>query len=105
MSQKEGNLKNLDQDLPNDLIHNIPLKTLPQEWLWCQTWCGDGELSSAKVVDLCNNPRTKDSKITVAQRIIPEWKEYDNEIMDLKNRIEENVSIQEQSAPIQHTEL
>lgn len=28
----------------------------------------------------CNNPMTKESKLSSAMRIIPEWKEYDDEI-------------------------
>lgn len=31
----------------------------------------------------CNNPKTKEPKLTAAARIVPEWVEYDNEIKQL----------------------
>ena len=40
------------QDLPNNMIHQVPIKSLPQEWLWCETWCDDESLSTAKAIDL-----------------------------------------------------
>ena len=40
------------QDLPNNMIHQVALKSLPQEWLWCETWCSDKEKSKAKAIDL-----------------------------------------------------
>lgn len=45
-------LSNLDQDLPNNMIHNVPIKSLPQEWLWCETWCSDESKATAKTIDL-----------------------------------------------------
>lgn len=71
------------------MIHQVAIKSLPQEWLWCQTWCSDTDFSKAKVIDLCNNPQTKEAKLTAAQRIVPEWKDYDNEIKTLMARIAE----------------
>lgn len=65
------------------MIHQVAIKSLPQEWLWCQTWCNDDGLASAKTIDLCNNPMTKEAKLTAAQRIVPEWKDYDAEIKRL----------------------
>jgi UDP-glucose:glycoprotein glucosyltransferase len=47
-----NSLANLDQDLPNDVQHSIPIFSLPQEWLWCETWCDDNSLKSAKTIDL-----------------------------------------------------
>lgn len=38
----------------------------------------------------CNNPLTKEAKLTAAMRIIPEWKEYDNEIKRLQLEIDEH---------------
>jgi hypothetical protein len=35
----------------------------------------------------CNNPKTKEPKLTAAMRIIPEWKRRDNEIRQLQDRI------------------
>lgn len=89
LSQDPNSLANLDQDLPNNMIHQVSIKSLPQEWLWCQTWCSDRDFSKAKVIDLCNNPQTKEAKLTAAQRIVPEWKDYDTEIKNLMTRIED----------------
>lgn len=88
LSQDPNSLSNLDQDLPNNMIHQVAIKSLPQEWLWCQTWCNDETLSKAKTIDLCNNPLTKEAKLTAAQRIVPEWKDYDQEIKNLLNKAE-----------------
>lgn len=88
LSQDPNSLSNLDQDLPNNMIHQVSIKSLPQEWLWCQTWCSDRDFSRAKVIDLCNNPQTKEAKLTAAQRIVPEWKDYDAEIKALMSRAE-----------------
>jgi UDP-glucose:glycoprotein glucosyltransferase len=30
-----SSLSNLDQDLPNYLQHAVPMRSLPEEWLWC----------------------------------------------------------------------
>lgn len=35
----------------------------------------------------CNNPKTKEPKLEAAMRIVPEWKDYDNEIKSLWDRI------------------
>ena len=59
LSQDPNSLSNLDQDLPNNMIHQVPIKSLPQEWLWCETWCSKESLKDAKSIDLCNNPLTK----------------------------------------------
>ena len=40
------------QDLPNNMIHQVAIKSLPQEWLFCETWCSDEELEKAKTIDL-----------------------------------------------------
>ncbi|GMT03040.1 hypothetical protein PENTCL1PPCAC_25214, partial [Pristionchus entomophagus] len=80
LSSDPNSLSNLDQDLPNNMIHQVRIKSLPQEWLWCETWCDDGSKKAAKTIDLCNNPQTKEPKLESAMRIIPEWREYDAEI-------------------------
>ena len=59
LSQDPNSLSNLDQDLPNQLQHQIKIFSLPQDWLYCQTWCDDASLATAKTIDLCNNPLTK----------------------------------------------
>lgn len=78
------------------MIHQVAIKSLPQEWLWCQTWCSDSTFSKAKVIDLCNNPQTKEAKLTAAQRIVPEWKDYDLEIKNLINRVENEQEVHEE---------
>lgn len=53
------------QDLPNYAQHTVPIFSLPQEWLWCESWCGNSTKSKAKTIDLCNNPMTKEPKLQV----------------------------------------
>jgi hypothetical protein len=68
-------LANLDQDLPNLLqAHGIRIYSLPQEWLWCQSWCSASTMGSAKVIDLCNDPKYGVSKLGFAEKNISEWK-------------------------------
>jgi UDP-glucose:glycoprotein glucosyltransferase len=64
--------------------------SLPQEWLWCETWCSDESKAKAKTIDLCNNPLTKTPKLENAVRIIPEWSEYDGEIKALEESLHKN---------------
>ncbi|KAG9510100.1 UDP-glucose:glycoprotein glucosyltransferase, partial [Fragariocoptes setiger] len=92
LSQDPNSLSNLDQDLPNNMIHQVPIKSLPQEWLWCETWCDDESKALAKTIDLCNNPKTKEPKLTSARRIIAEWQDYDDEINEFYNSIMNNSS-------------
>ncbi|CAH1183606.1 unnamed protein product [Phaedon cochleariae] len=88
LSQDPNSLSNLDQDLPNNMIHQVAIKSLPQEWCWCETWCDDASKVRAKTIDLCNNPMTKEAKLTAAVRILPEWKGYDDEIRELQRKID-----------------
>jgi UDP-glucose:glycoprotein glucosyltransferase len=83
LSADPASLSNLDQDLPNHMQHNLPIHSLPQEWLWCETWCSDESFKDAKTIDLCNNPQTKEPKLDRARRQVPEWTEYDNEIREV----------------------
>ena len=55
LSQDPNSLANLDQDLPNNMIHQVPIKSLPQEWLWCETWCSESSKSAAKTIDLVSS--------------------------------------------------
>ena len=65
-----NSLANLDQDLPNYLQQmGVPIHSLPEEWLWCETWCGNASRAAAKTIDLCNNPLTKEPKLEQARRI------------------------------------
>jgi UDP-glucose:glycoprotein glucosyltransferase len=83
LSSDPASLSNLDQDLPNHMQHNLPIYSLPQEWLWCETWCSDESLRTARTIDLCNNPLTKEPKLERARRQVPEWTVYDEEIADV----------------------
>lgn len=87
LSADPNSLSNLDQDLPNHMQHHIPIHSLPQEWLWCETWCSDEDLESAKTIDLCNNPLTKEPKLERARRQVPEWTVYDDAIAALAKRV------------------
>ncbi|KAK9475337.1 UDP-glucose:glycoprotein glucosyltransferase-domain-containing protein [Dipodascopsis tothii] len=84
LSADPGSLANLDQDLPNYMQLQIPIFSLPQDWLWCETWCSDESLATAKTIDLCQNPMTKEPKLDRARRQIPEWTAYDDEIAALQ---------------------
>lgn len=119
LSADPNSLSNLDQDLPNNMQFNLPIHSLPQEWLWCETWCSDEDLAKAKTIDLCNNPQTKEPKLDRARRQVPEWNVYDEEIAALARRVKgekrkEVVDVQEEEqrrekkekdAEIEHSEL
>ncbi|KAI0073110.1 glycosyltransferase family 24 protein [Panus rudis PR-1116 ss-1] len=79
LSADPNSLANLDQDLPNNLQREVPIYSLPEDWLWCETWCSKDRLHRAKTIDLCQNPLTKEPKLSRARQI-PEWSTYDAEI-------------------------
>lgn len=83
LSSDPNSLANLDQDLPNNMQRNIKIYSLPQEWLWCETWCSDETKQRAKMIDLCNNPLRKETKQKAAKRVIPEWAAYRKEVEDV----------------------
>ena len=41
---------------------------------------------AARGVAQCNNPLTKEPKLSVAMRLLPEWAVYDHEVRDLMDR-------------------
>ncbi|KAF3763610.1 family 24 glycosyltransferase [Cryphonectria parasitica EP155] len=86
LSADPNSLSNLDQDLPNHMQFQLPIHSLPQEWLWCETWCSDEAFKEARTIDLCNNPQTKEPKLDRARRQVPEWTAYDDEIAALDRR-------------------
>ena len=88
LSADPASLSNLDQDLPNHMQHVLKIKSLPQDWLWCETWCSDEALKTAKTIDLCNNPQTKEPKLKRARRQVPEWTVYDEEIAEVLRKAE-----------------
>lgn len=59
LSQDRNSLSNLDQDLPNNMIHQVAIKSLPQEWLWCETWCDNASKGRAKTIDLVSKKYEK----------------------------------------------
>jgi UDP-glucose:glycoprotein glucosyltransferase len=87
LSHDPSSLSNLDQDLPNYTQHQVPILSLPQSWLWCESWCGNATKAAAKTIDLCNNPQTKEPKLQAARRIVKEWPEYDAEVARLSQEI------------------
>ncbi|KAJ1830480.1 killer toxin resistant protein, partial [Coemansia sp. RSA 2708] len=87
LSRDGGSLANLDQDLPNNMQHIVPIFSLPQEWLWCETWCSDEALGRAKTIDLCNNPMTKEPKLERARRLLPEWSRFDRQVAEFSRRL------------------
>ncbi|XP_037450870.1 UDP-glucose:glycoprotein glucosyltransferase-like isoform X3 [Triticum dicoccoides] len=87
LSKDPNSLSNLDQDLPNYAQHTVPIFSLPQEWLWCESWCGNATKARAKTIDLCNNPMTKEPKLQGAKRIVPEWVDFDAEARHFTARV------------------
>ncbi|XAR56342.1 hypothetical protein NMG60_11036790 [Bertholletia excelsa] len=87
LSKDPNSLSNLDQDLPNYAQHTVPIFSLPQEWLWCESWCGNATKARAKTIDLCNNPMTKEPKLQGARRIVSEWVDLDYEARSFTAKI------------------
>ncbi len=94
LSADPNSLSNLDQDLPNYAAAvpgatggNVPIFGLPQDWLWCESWCDDESKKTAKTIDLCNNPMTKEPKLVSAKRIIGEWTSLDDEAGNATEKI------------------
>lgn len=83
LSSDPRSLANLDQDLPNNLQRKVPIFSLPQEWLWCDSWCSMSEYSTAKSIDLCNDPLSNESKVQRAKKLIPEWGAYNDYIEEV----------------------
>ena len=91
LSQDPNSLANLDQDLPNYAQHQVPIFSLPQNWLWCESWCGDETKAVAKTIDLCNNPMTKEPKLLGAARIVSEWPGLDAEVRRFTSDVEKRL--------------
>lgn len=99
LSADPNSLSNLDQDLPNYASAgslgagaSVPIFDLPAEWLWCESWCDDESKKTAKTIDLCNNPMTKEPKLESAKRIISEWEEYDDAASRMTEEIYERLA-------------
>lgn len=86
------------QDLPNYAQHVVPIFSLPQEWLWCESWCSDETKADAKTIDLCNNPLHKEPKVSMAKRVISgelfeeDWVELDAEVETFEQEYFESIS-------------
>ncbi|KAI0628063.1 glycosyltransferase family 24 protein [Trametes polyzona] len=104
LSADPNSLANLDQDLPNNLQREVPIYSLPEDWLWCETWCSKDRLDRAKTIDLCQNPLTKEPKLDRAKQI-PEWEVYDAEISAFAQRLQESASREEDETRKTHDEL
>lgn len=104
LSSDLRSLANLDQDLPNNLQRLIPIHSLSQDWLWCETWCADEDIKKAKTIDLCNNPLTKEPKLDRAKRQIPEWVKYDDEVSALVEKMREDVKERELKEKLEEEE-
>jgi len=101
LSQDPNSLANLDQDLPNYLQHSVRIHSLPQEWLWCETWCSEASKANAKTIDLCNNPLTKRPKLQSAIEIVPEWTTLDNEVKGTeKEFLQKHSEVSTKSSPL-----
>ncbi|KAL0221852.1 hypothetical protein RCL1_001706 [Eukaryota sp. TZLM3-RCL] len=94
LSADPNSLGNLDQDLLNVVNGegSINIFSLPRNTLWCESWCSDSSKSKAKVIDLCNNPATKEDKIESAKRIIPKWVSLDSIADEFVHKRRENWS-------------
>eukprot|EP00514_Thraustochytrium_sp_LLF1b_P008948 CAMPEP_0184548524 /NCGR_PEP_ID=MMETSP0199_2-20130426/6252_1 /TAXON_ID=1112570 /ORGANISM="Thraustochytrium sp., Strain LLF1b" /LENGTH=1540 /DNA_ID=CAMNT_0026943139 /DNA_START=159 /DNA_END=4781 /DNA_ORIENTATION=+ len=94
LSRDPNSLSNLDQDLPNYAQHMVPIHSLPQDWLWCESWCSDASKTTAKTIDLCNNPLHKEPKLDMAKRVIAgelfpqSWIELDNEVKAIMDGVD-----------------
>ncbi|TCD67335.1 hypothetical protein EIP91_000256 [Steccherinum ochraceum] len=104
LSADPNSLANLDQDLPNNLQREVPIFSLPEDWLWCETWCSKDRLDRAKTIDLCQNPLTKEPKLARARQI-PEWSEYDSEIARFAKQLAERGDIDSGIAAVDTTVL
>ncbi|KAF8309108.1 hypothetical protein DL93DRAFT_2217500 [Clavulina sp. PMI_390] len=104
LSADPNSLSNLDQDLPNNLQHDVPIFSLPEDWLWCETWCSKDRFDRAKTIDLCQNPLTKEPKLDRA-RSIPEWELYDAEIAKFAQSLVEQGKIKSAAVAASVNEL
>ncbi|KAH7817251.1 putative UDP-glucose [Monocercomonoides exilis] len=86
-ARDKNSLSNLDQDLPNLVQDKVPIYSLPQDWLWCGSWCSDETQKRAKTIDLCNNPHTHEHKLAFAKRAIPEWSMYHQKVLNLEEKL------------------
>ena len=66
------------------MIHQVPIKSLPQDWLWCETWCSDKSKATAKTIDMviicfcfcCLTPSNYDQYMQIYEHLISSYIEY-----------------------------
>ncbi|KAG8912650.1 GABA/polyamine transporter [Tulasnella sp. 417] len=75
----------------------VPIFSLHEDWLWCETWCSKDRLHRAKTIDLCQNPKTKEPKLSRARQI-PEWEKYDSEIATFAKKLADSGLIRSHAA-------
>ncbi|KAF8342557.1 UDP-glucose:glycoprotein glucosyltransferase-domain-containing protein [Cantharellus anzutake] len=82
LSADPNSLANLDQDLPNNMQHEIPILT----HMHTSISGGKDRFDQAKTIDLCQNPLTKEPKLSRARKI-PEWEAYDAEVASFARKL------------------
>ncbi|KAG8997541.1 hypothetical protein FRB90_012486, partial [Tulasnella sp. 427] len=97
LSADPHSLANLDQDLPNNMQAEVPIFSLHEDWLWCETWCSKDRFHRAKTIDLCQNPKTKEPKLSRARQI-PEWELFDMEIATFARKLADSGLIRSHAA-------
>eukprot|EP00931_Biecheleriopsis_adriatica_P033916 TRINITY_DN19654_c0_g1_i1.p1 TRINITY_DN19654_c0_g1~~TRINITY_DN19654_c0_g1_i1.p1 ORF type:complete len:1571 (-),score=318.77 TRINITY_DN19654_c0_g1_i1:93-4805(-) len=88
LTRDPHSLANLDQDLPNYIQRQLPIYSLPQEWLWCESWCSEASKKNAKTIDMCQHPSKKEGKLQQARRIAPEWTKYDEQLQVIIDKLD-----------------
>ncbi|ANZ74380.1 BA75_01747T0 [Komagataella pastoris] len=86
LSQDPSSLSKLNQDLLNHAQAEIKIFSLPEQWLWCETWCSDERLKTAKTINFCSNPLTKEPKLDRARRT-SEWVQYNDEVQQVIDEV------------------
>jgi len=97
LAKDPNSLANLDQDLPNYLQFQVPIFSLPENWLFCESWCDMSKINEAKTIDLCNNPATKRPKLETASLVYPKWNELDQQVRELEKQLLASAKPQEES--------
>jgi len=46
------------------MIHQVEIFSLPQDWLWCETWCSDESKTTAKTIDMVSWKQLENLKDT-----------------------------------------
>jgi UDP-glucose:glycoprotein glucosyltransferase len=68
-----GRQEHADQDVLNVVQDRVPVFSLPQEWLWCDSWCPAEDMQSAKVLSIFPSLDGRPRDFEGAKDLIPEW--------------------------------